>query len=180
MYGCAYRIIDICLWTYDYIYMVTMYSYFDIRRTEPIQDNLDVIDMWLWIYIYGILRAKRWSKYSRLFLNITERYLPSTKLSIKSELAWYYEIKMVIKILLNIPECYCKNLNRYVWHFEIEMVIKIFQNIPEYYWKALFPIVFYTKNDEERSAKNANKFSCGRCDFQCSKESNYNRHVMTQ
>ena len=25
-----------------------------------------------------------------------------------------------------------------------------------------------------------NKFSCGRCDFQCSKESNYNRHLMTR
>ena len=28
--------------------------------------------------------------------------------------------------------------------------------------------------------KNANKFSCERCDFQCSKESNYNRHLMTR
>ena len=27
---------------------------------------------------------------------------------------------------------------------------------------------------------NANKFSCERCDFQCSKESNYNRHLMTR
>ena len=27
--------------------------------------------------------------------------------------------------------------------------------------------------------ENANKFSCERCDFQCSKESNYNRHLMT-
>ena len=28
--------------------------------------------------------------------------------------------------------------------------------------------------------ENANKFSCERCDFQCSKESNYNRHLMTR
>ena len=28
--------------------------------------------------------------------------------------------------------------------------------------------------------KNANKFSCERCDFQCSKESNYKRHLMTR
>ena len=28
--------------------------------------------------------------------------------------------------------------------------------------------------------KNANKFSCGRCDFQCSKESNYCRHLITR
>ena len=28
--------------------------------------------------------------------------------------------------------------------------------------------------------ENANKFSCERCDFQCSKESNYNRHWMTR
>ena len=28
--------------------------------------------------------------------------------------------------------------------------------------------------------KNVNKFSCRRCDFQCSKESNYNRHLMTR
>ena len=28
--------------------------------------------------------------------------------------------------------------------------------------------------------KSANKFSCERCDFQCSKESNYNRHLMTR
>ena len=28
--------------------------------------------------------------------------------------------------------------------------------------------------------KNANKFSCERCDFTCSKESNYNRHLMTR
>ena len=28
--------------------------------------------------------------------------------------------------------------------------------------------------------ENANKFSCERCDFQCSKESKYNRHLMTR
>ena len=28
--------------------------------------------------------------------------------------------------------------------------------------------------------KSANKFSCERYDFQCSKESNYNRHLMTR
>ena len=28
--------------------------------------------------------------------------------------------------------------------------------------------------------ENAKKFSCERCDFQCSKESNYNRHLMTR
>ena len=78
IYGCGYTIIDICLWTYDYRYMVTMYSYFENRWTEPIQDNLDVIDMCygymlknmirqflhkleckIWIDIYCILRLKR-------------------------------------------------------------------------------------------------------------------------
>ena len=71
VYG--YTIIDICLWIYDYRDMVTMYSYFDIRWTEPIQDNLDVIDMWLWIYMYGILsrNGNQNSKYFRMLLKGT-------------------------------------------------------------------------------------------------------------
>ena len=78
IHDCGYTIIDICLWTYDYRYMVTMYSYFENRWTEPIQDNRDVIDMCygymlknmirqflhkleckIWIDIYCILRLKR-------------------------------------------------------------------------------------------------------------------------
>ena len=79
----GYTIMDICLWRYNYIHMVTMYSYFDIRWTEPIQDNLDVIDMWLWIYIYGILSriGNQNSKYSR----VLPSYHPSTKLNIHCE-----------------------------------------------------------------------------------------------
>ena len=44
VYG--YTIVAICLSIYDYIHMVTMYSYYDIRCPELIQVNLDVMDMW--------------------------------------------------------------------------------------------------------------------------------------
>ena len=90
---------------YDYIYMVTMYSYFDIRWTEPIQDNLDVIDMWLWIYIYGILsrNGNQNSKYFRILLKGTF-----------SRLSWIH------------------NLNLQICYIEIEVIVKIFQIIPDY------------------------------------------------
>ena len=101
-----------------------------------------------WIYIYGVLsrNGNQNSKYSRLFQNITERYLLYTKLNTKFELTytvfWYWNGNQNIpdysRILLKgtfSKQSWIQNLNRHLWYFDIEMVIKIFQNILEYYWK---------------------------------------------
>ena len=125
VYG--YTIIDICLWMFDYIYMLTMCSYFDVRWTEPIQDNLDVIDMWLWIYIYGILsrNGNQNSKYSRILLKSTfprQSWIHNLNLQ-----ACYIEIEVIVKIFQIIPDCsliwlkgtfsqqsWIQNMNRYI------------------------------------------------------------------
>ena len=136
IYGCGYTIIDICLWTYDYRYMVTMYSYFENRWTEPIQDNLDVIDM-----CYGYMLK-----------NMIRQFLHKLECKIWIDIL-YSEIKTAMKIFQSIPQCswillkgnilqqsWIQNMNRYILCFEVEMVMKIFQIIPEYpeyYWTIL-------------------------------------------
>ena len=116
--------------------MVTMYSYFENRWTEPIQDNLDVIDM-----CYGYMLK-----------NMIRQFLHKLECKIWIDIL-YSEIKTAMKIFQSIPQCswillkgiilqqsWIQNMNRYILCFEVEMVMKIFQIIPEYpgyYWTIL-------------------------------------------